>query len=151
PIYEDGSINCRPTAVAGCRFVSTLATQLSPSFVRDHYEVIVRPVHLLDWDELAPVDIKLRSRETGEVYPLVDVADGLRLWVEIALIEAADAMLRVEVTLRNALDAVVYAAQAEEMTNYLASVASAIERPQDPPFDRTLSSALQLAPGVQHP
>ena len=152
---DDGGISYRPLAKKGCHFVSEIATKLSPAFVRDRYRLRVSPVPLLDWDDQAPIDVWLEAIGNGETYDARQAADGLRLWIEIALLEAADAMRRVELNLRNALLAIEQtrdaAACGHAVRAYLAQLTEATEAAIDPPFERSFGAALAFAPGFESP
>ncbi|UGS35338.1 hypothetical protein [Capillimicrobium parvum] len=156
-VRDEGSVACRPLALAGCRHLSELATSLAPDFLKERYQLEVKPQDLLRWREDDPVVVSLVSAADGSVYDHSSVADGLRLWAEIALLEAADAMRRAELGLRHALfeiEAVVYnrrPAGSATIDRYLRLLDEAASKAVDPPFQRTLGAAFALASGVDSP
>ncbi len=157
---ETRAIAERPIASPACAHLGDLATKLAPEFVRSRYSIRVAPPH--GWDAAATVGVFLVAREGGNLFPYAEVADGLRLWVEIAVLEAADAMRRVELSLRQALhdleseiDSRYYSIDWDDdaislhraVDSYVRLLNQALMSPVDPPFERTLAQALTLAAG----
>jgi hypothetical protein len=152
---DEGVVAYRPIAQIACRFLSQLASALAPGFVRDRYDLLVEPVPLLAWASEGPIKIVFRATSDGRVFGHRDIADGLRLWSEISLIEAADAMRRVELMLRDNLLAIDRAPDTghrhSAIDAYLAQLEAAIKTPVDPPFERTLGAAFDFASGMESP
>jgi energy-coupling factor transporter ATP-binding protein EcfA2 len=142
----------RPIGAIACEHSGAIATALAPDFVNDRYRIRVEPpigsdsrVRIL----LEPLDGSLRFSHS-------DVADGLRLWIEIAVLEAADAMRRVELNLRRALRAIEIEVESSPgdrldgpgrraVDDYLRLLDHALTRPLDPPFDRSGALGIGLS------
>ena len=101
--------------------------------------------------------VVLESVADGSAFDHSDLADGLRLWVEISLLEAADAMRRAELRLRDALLALEAIgphddlALAQAARVYVDLLRESAEVAVDPPFERTLAAAFSFASGVESP
>lgn len=139
-----------------CAHVGDLATRLLPSFVRDRYLIRVEPP--VNTGSGASVRIVLVTRDGKHRFLHTDVADGLRLWVELAVLEAADAMRRIELNLRRALrqidievDHRYYALMAgydeapedlrRAINSYVQMLNATLMSPVDPPIDHSLGLA----------
>jgi hypothetical protein len=90
-----GAVTLHPDARGAAAFVSASADRLLAPFVRHRYRlrVDVNPVEEWVGDSAAALSISLRSRrEDGlvEEFPVEDAADGLQLWVQLALLEACE-------------------------------------------------------------
>ena len=154
---DTGSVSYRPIATTACSHLGELATRLAPAFVKDRYRISVRPRGILQWQPQEPVVIELESVVDGEFFDHSALADGLRLWVEISLLEAADALRRAELRLRDALFAIEAADPQDPQAlgvaarSYLQLLKETVESAVDPPFERTLGAALTFAEGVDSP
>jgi hypothetical protein len=94
-----------PDAHAGAAFISAAANRLVPGFLADRYriEVTLRGVDKWVGDEGRALEILLRKRREDariEEFPIEQVADGMKLWVQLALLEACEQAARVAGELR---------------------------------------------------
>jgi hypothetical protein len=86
-------------AYAAAEFLSAAATRLLPDFVRSNYLLEVQIRHLDEWLQDAPFDIRLRSCSEGigaPDFPVERAADGHRLWLQLALLDALEQVSIVE-------------------------------------------------------
>lgn len=86
-------------AYAAAEFLSTAATRLLPDFVVGSYVLEIKLRRLDEWLQDAPFDIRLRSRVEGTAapdFPVERAADGHRLWVQLALLDALEQVSIVE-------------------------------------------------------
>jgi hypothetical protein len=157
------TITAQPVALIACAHVSEIATRLAPEFVRSRYSIRVEPP--IGGDPKATVRILLATKDGRDLFQLKDVADGLRLWVEIAVLEAADAMRRVELRLRRALYAIEQEVDGRyydladgirgdpeerlmpSMNAYLRLLNSALMTALDPTGDTALALSVDFAAG----
>lgn len=81
-------------AYAAAEFLSATATRLVPDFVSDTYDVDIHLRRLEAWLQDAPFEIMLRRRtEEGMAspyFPIARAADGHRLWLQLALLDALE-------------------------------------------------------------
>ena len=92
------SYKVAPGARAACAFVSAAANRGLPPFVAERYSVRARLRPLPEWFGVDPLDLELRDapgRGTGE-FSIEHVAEGFRLWVQLALLDALEDAARVE-------------------------------------------------------
>lgn len=70
------------------RRASRVASRALPEFVSSRYEVVVviAPAH--EWRDRSPLGIELKPRDGGANFALDAAADGLQLWIQLALLEA---------------------------------------------------------------
>ncbi len=96
---EDENVHISQAAFAAAGFLSAAATGLLPDFVSRRYELEIQLRELDAWLQDAPFDIRLRSR-SDEVaapdFPVERAADGHRLWVQLALLDALEQASTVE-------------------------------------------------------
>jgi hypothetical protein len=94
---SDGYYRVDPDVLAACAFVRHAANRLLPEFLASRYELIVETRPVDDWFTDGPLRLMLRPRggEPRDDFELGDVADGLRLWLQLALLEAAEQTGRV--------------------------------------------------------
>jgi AAA domain, putative AbiEii toxin, Type IV TA system len=95
---NDGSYRVHPDVLGACAFVRQAANRLLPGFLAEHYELIVETRAIQDWFKDGPLRLMVRPRGTSgdDDFKLEDVADGLRLWLQLALLEAAEQTRRVQ-------------------------------------------------------
>jgi putative AbiEii toxin of type IV toxin-antitoxin system len=67
---------------------SRVASRSLPAFIAERYGIVVTIPVVGNWDETAPLDIQLQPRDGSPSFGLDATADGARLWVELALLEA---------------------------------------------------------------
>jgi hypothetical protein len=89
-----------PDAVAAAAFISAAANRLVPGFLAERYriEVELRPVDGWVGEGGRALDLRLSERRDDsrvEEFPVERVADGMRLWVQLALLEACEQAGRV--------------------------------------------------------
>lgn len=83
-----------PDARSLCNLASALATTLAPEFVtRDHaLRIEMEPIH--DWSRGGPtLRLSLRRRTGSVEFPMAAAADGHKVWLQFAILEAV-AILR---------------------------------------------------------
>lgn len=97
-----------PDARALCALVSRLATTLAPSFVSEVHRVRVSIEPIYEWERGGPILQLELEREGGIRYPMAGAADGHKVWLQLATLEAV-AILR----------------------RYLAVLEALLERPSD--------------------
>jgi AAA domain, putative AbiEii toxin, Type IV TA system len=86
-------------AYAAAEFLSAATTRLLPEFVTRSYVLEVQLRRLDEWLQDAPFDIRLRSRAEGIAapdFPVERAADGHRLWIQLALLDALEQVSIVE-------------------------------------------------------
>jgi hypothetical protein len=67
---------------------SRVASGSLPGFVAERYEIAIRLASAGDWSATAPLDIQLQPRDGSAPFGLEDAADGVQLWVHVAVLEA---------------------------------------------------------------
>jgi len=94
---SDGNYRVDTDVAAACAFVRQAANRLLPGFLASRYELIVETRPIDDWFTDGPLRLMLRPQgaERNDDFELGDVADGLRLWLQLALLEAAEQTGRV--------------------------------------------------------
>lgn len=120
-LEEDGDETWRvhPDAEGAAAFIAAAANRVVPRFLGDRYELRVTLRRVDDWagDEGEPLALRLQERRDDAVIEEFDVekaADGLRLWVQLALLQACEQAARVGAELHElAGEWWVYAQQAE--------------------------------------
>lgn len=120
-LEEEGDETWRvhPDAEGAAAFIAAAANRVVPRFLGDRYELRVTLRRLDDWvgDESEPLALRLQERRDDAVVEEFDVekaADGLRLWVQLALLQACEQAARVGAELHElAGEWWVYAQQAE--------------------------------------
>jgi AAA domain, putative AbiEii toxin, Type IV TA system len=78
------------TEVRGaCLMLGALATSLAPSFFKDQFELKLEIEPLVDWGATGPnLRLVICDRHRGVEFPADAIADGYKLWIEIALAES---------------------------------------------------------------
>ena len=79
--------------LAACGFMRAAANRLLPDFLAERYELIVETRPVEDWFKHGPLRLMLRPHggTDGEAdFQPDDVADGFRLWLQLALLEAGE-------------------------------------------------------------
>jgi hypothetical protein len=95
--HEDGSVEVVDGARAACAFISAAANRALPPFVADRYRLRVTLRGVPEWFRLGPVALELQDVADGkERFSVEHVAEGLRLWVQLALLDALEEANRVE-------------------------------------------------------
>ena len=88
-----GSYRVDADVLAACGFVRAAANRLLPDFLAERYELIVETRPVEDWFKHGPLRLMLRPHggTDGEAdFQPDDAADGFRLWLQLALLEAAE-------------------------------------------------------------
>jgi hypothetical protein len=115
---RDGGVRINAEALGAANLIARLGNERLPDFVARHYQLRVVILPTERWLDEPPLDIRLRVRATGsliEEFPIEDVADGYRLWVQLALLQALEeAALLENVTWRYASDAADAIREAQE-------------------------------------
>lgn len=99
-VQEGDGWRIHPDAAGAVAFVGAAANRLLPGFLQARYrlDVVLRPVQEWVGDEGQALDLRLRARRDDELvedFPVEQVADGLQLWVQLALLEACEQAARV--------------------------------------------------------
>jgi hypothetical protein len=94
-VETDGEqVHISRAAYAAAEFLSATATRLVPDFVSDTYEIEIHLRKLDAWFQGAPFEIMLRRRREEGVaspyFPITRAADGHRLWLQLALLDALE-------------------------------------------------------------
>lgn len=125
---DEEDVHISRAAYAAAEFLSATATRLIPDFVSDTYEVEIHLRKLDTWLQEAPFEIMLRRRREGMAapdFPIERAADGHRLWLQLALLDALEHVGTVEALIR---DRVTAAYEAErELSNTARDDADALQ------------------------
>lgn len=98
---DENSYRVAPDVVAACTFIRAAANRLLPQFVADRYELIVETRPVEQWFDDGPLRLMIRPRaDERSEFELDQVADGLRLWLQLALLEATEQTGRVRLYLQ---------------------------------------------------
>jgi hypothetical protein len=139
-------------AYAAAEFLSATATRLIPDFVSDTYEVEIHLRKLDTWLQEAPFEIMLRRRREGMAapdFPIERAADGHRLWLQLALLDALEHVGTIQTLIR---DRVTEAYEAErELSNTARDDADALQAQcaERDALDRRLQDVLDAFCGTE--
>ncbi len=78
-------------AVSVCGFLTWAANDLLPKFVSEAYRLLVELRPLEEWFDQRPIDIRLhplQGRLSSPDFSIEHSADGYRLWIQLALLDA---------------------------------------------------------------
>ena len=95
---EDGSYRVHPDASAACAFLASAANRLMPSFIAESYDVQLVLRDIAVWFTHGALDLTLERRRDDalvEDFAVEEVAEGYRLWLQLALLEACEQAARV--------------------------------------------------------
>jgi hypothetical protein len=110
-----------PDAEGAAAFIAAAANRVVPRFLGDQYQVRVTLRRVDDWvgGKGEPLALRLQERRDDarvEEFAVEKAADGLRLWVQLALLQACEQAARVGAQLHElAGEWWVYAQQAENL------------------------------------
>lgn len=103
----EGSVCAHPDAHGAAGFIAAAASRLLPRFITERYSIVVRLRPIEEWlaAESPALELSLRREHPGDAsrhhpddrfaeFPIELVADGLRLWVQLALLEACEQAAR---------------------------------------------------------
>lgn len=96
---NDGWVGLSEDAIATFHFVSAATNRRLPDFLRDRYELDVFVADVDKWFSSEPIRLIARPRNGGslfEEFPVEEVAEGFRLWFQLALLNALEDAGRVE-------------------------------------------------------
>jgi predicted ATPase len=101
---DDGSLAVNPVVVGAVRLLAVAAEERLPEFVSARYrlDVGLRPV--TRWFEQPPVELALQpvtDSSRAARFALDDVADGLKLWLQLALLFGVDRLEQMLEVLRD--------------------------------------------------
>lgn len=86
----DGTrVHIDPTVISLCNATAALCEEALPAFVRSRYDILLTPNPILIWETAGRCQIQLRGREDDSEFDVSEVADGFRLWIQLALLESA--------------------------------------------------------------
>jgi hypothetical protein len=100
---DEESVSISRPAYAAAEFLSATATRLVPEFVSDGYKIEISLRKLDAWLQEAPFDIRLSRRQEGMAFPdfpIEQAADGHRLWLQLALLDALEQIGIIESLIR---------------------------------------------------
>jgi energy-coupling factor transporter ATP-binding protein EcfA2 len=101
---NSGGAGVHPDLLTACRFVERTADTMLPRFLTQRYEIHLATYPLLDWRTRGVLDLRLRDRDAGSSFPIDAVAQGHRLWLQLVLLEAVNAVDRLRITLELELE-----------------------------------------------
>lgn len=111
-VENDGWVGLSEETMAAAAFISAAANRLLPAFLSERYSIAVELRDVDEWFESDPLRLVVRARSEGpliEDFAIEDVADGFRLWLQLALLNALEDAGRVTSLLgqlaRDAFDA----------------------------------------------
>lgn len=96
----DGAAQPHPDAVAALSLMGVAARDALPPFIAERYEFKVRFRPVSTWLDASAIELMLKNRrsEEGE-FDVASVADGYRLWLQLAILEGAEALGRLSDTI----------------------------------------------------
>jgi hypothetical protein len=84
-------------ARAACAFISAAANEALPPFVTERYRLRIRFHRPPDWFSLGPLTLELSSVDDQiDSFSIEKTAEGFRLWVQLAILDALEEAVRVE-------------------------------------------------------
>jgi hypothetical protein len=89
------SATVAPAFAALCGVAQMVINEVLPDFVSERYWITCEPQAIMRWESETPVALSARSRDGSRVFGLADAAQGLQLWLQLAVLEAAAALSRV--------------------------------------------------------
>lgn len=116
-IEQEGRWAIDPTARWALDVLAREARALLAPFVAERYELVLRFRRLERWFVADPIAIELSRRDTAPMvvsFPVEQVAEGLALWVQLALIGAAQELERVSARLQHMASEAAYEARERE-------------------------------------
>lgn len=96
---EDGGVRILSATSAAVEFISVSATRLLPAFISGDYSIEIFLNELDEWLQGPPFEIRLSSRVEGIAdrrFPVERAADGHRLWIQLAILDALEQVGTVE-------------------------------------------------------
>jgi hypothetical protein len=131
----DGAVSIRAEALGAARLISEVATRRLPGFVAGSYTVRIEITSIDAWLDGQPLDVRLRAKcghGLIEEFAVEHAAEGYRLWIQLALLQALETALGLAKSFRRLAGDVVDAAQEAQDAEVLESVArDALERAAD--------------------
>jgi hypothetical protein len=85
------SVQVTETARAVIAAAQSVAAELLPDFISDVYSLFIEPA-IPSFTTGSPLQIGLARNDGRARFPLAEAAEGHRLWVQLAVLEAADAL-----------------------------------------------------------
>lgn len=101
---EADTVTVEPSARALCSLASRLATELAPPLVSETHRVAISVEPFYDWDRGGPRLALDLWRGPDVRFPLHSAADGYRVWLQLALLEAVVVLRRYLALLERLLD-----------------------------------------------
>lgn len=100
----DGAVGVAPVVVGAVRLIAAAAAERLPGFVSARYRLDVGLRPIADWFDGSPLELALQP--TGDPTPaarfeLDAVADGLKLWLQLALLFGVDQLEQAQTVLRD--------------------------------------------------
>ena len=102
------TLELKPVVAEAAEAMELIATRLAPEIVRDRYRLTVRVSPRSVLTDEAPIQYALEpvTPDQNDIGPFKteDAADGLRIWIELAFLQAAESVRRHAATLHWFLD-----------------------------------------------
>lgn len=130
-------------AVSVCGFLTWAANDLLPKFISETYRLVVELRPLEEWFDRRPIDIRLhplQGRLSSPDFSIEHSADGYRLWMQLALLDALKRLNQVEGLISFATDT-----YESERHFHIAEAGDTVEPML---FETVLDDLLRLATGT---
>ena len=91
---DPASAKVVPAFGAFCGLAQMVANEVLPDFVAEVYWISVKPQPISAWPDRTPLKVAIQSRDAARQFDLAQAAEGLQLWLQLALLEAVVAIRR---------------------------------------------------------
>jgi hypothetical protein len=92
-------VHVSPHFPALCGVAQIIVNAGLPGFVGEHYWVTIRPAPIASWADDSTVQLEIESRDGARQFELADAAEGLQLWLQLAVLEGVAVLTRLTDTL----------------------------------------------------
>jgi energy-coupling factor transporter ATP-binding protein EcfA2 len=110
------TVRLKADVTRACEFVEAVATRLAPDFIRDRYSLAVSVTPDSIISNTTPIQFGLSLRgltngqDLGPTFATEELADGYRIWIQLALLQAVDSVRQLTDELAEGADAAFQAA-----------------------------------------